>query len=57
MLNREINDGLADPSIKARLAQVGGVPLVYTPGELGALIARDTAKWANVIKQAGIEPQ
>ncbi len=57
LLNREINAGLADPGIKARLAQVGGVPFVCTPGELGALIARDTAKWANVIKQAGIEPQ
>jgi len=57
LLNREINAGLADPSIKARLAQVGGVPLVRTPSELGALIARDTAKWAKVIKQAGIEPQ
>jgi tripartite-type tricarboxylate transporter receptor subunit TctC len=57
LLNREINAGLADPGIKARLAQVGGVPLVRTPRELGALIARDTAKWAKVIKQAGIEPQ
>lgn len=57
LLNRQINAGLADPGIKARLAQVGGVPLVCTPGELGALIARDTAKWAHVIKQAGIEPQ
>jgi tripartite-type tricarboxylate transporter receptor subunit TctC len=57
LLNREINAGLADPGIKARLAQVGGVPLVYTPDELGALIAQDTAKWAKVIKQAGIEPQ
>jgi tripartite-type tricarboxylate transporter receptor subunit TctC len=57
LLNREINAGLADPGIKARLAQVGGVPLVCTPSELGVLVARDTAKWANVIKQAGIEPQ
>jgi tripartite-type tricarboxylate transporter receptor subunit TctC len=57
LLNREINAGLADPGIKARLAQVGGVPLVCTPRELGALIASDTAKWAKVIKQAGIKPQ
>jgi tripartite-type tricarboxylate transporter receptor subunit TctC len=57
LLNREINAGLADPGIKARLAQVGGVPLVCTPDELGARIARDTAKWADVIKRAGIEPQ
>ena len=57
LLNREINAGLADPGIKARLARVGGVPFVCTPSELGALIASDTAKWAKVIKQAGIEPQ
>jgi tripartite-type tricarboxylate transporter receptor subunit TctC len=56
-LNAEINAGLADQSIKTRLAQVGGTPLLYTPRELGALIARDTEKWAKVIKQAGIEPQ
>jgi hypothetical protein len=46
-----------NPDIKSQLAQVGGVPLVCTPGEPGALIARETAKWVKVIKQAGIEPQ
>jgi tripartite-type tricarboxylate transporter receptor subunit TctC len=56
-LNREINAGLRDPGLKARLAEVGGVPLIYTPGELGAMIAQDTAKWGAVIKRAGIEPQ
>jgi tripartite-type tricarboxylate transporter receptor subunit TctC len=57
LLNREINAGLADPAIKARLAEVGGTPLVYTPGELGALVARETARWAGLIKRAGIKPQ
>jgi tripartite-type tricarboxylate transporter receptor subunit TctC len=56
-LNREINAGLADPGIKAQLAQIGGVPIVYTPDEMRTMIASDTAKWASVIKQAGIEPQ
>jgi len=56
-LNREINAGLADPVIKARLAEVGGTPLVYTPGELGALVARETARWAELIKRVGITPQ
>jgi tripartite-type tricarboxylate transporter receptor subunit TctC len=56
-LNREINAGLADPHVKGRLAEVGGTPLVYTPRELGAVIASETAKWAKVIRQAGIEPQ
>jgi tripartite-type tricarboxylate transporter receptor subunit TctC len=56
-LNREINAGLADPGIRARMAEVGGVPLIYSPGELRALIARDAAKWAKVVEQAGIKPE
>jgi len=56
-LNREINAGLADPGIRARMAEVGGVPLVYSPAELRALIGRDAAKWARVVEQAGIKPE
>jgi tripartite-type tricarboxylate transporter receptor subunit TctC len=56
-LNREINAGLADPAIKARLAAVGAAPIVLTPEQMREAIARDTAKWARVIKQAGIEPE
>jgi tripartite-type tricarboxylate transporter receptor subunit TctC len=48
---------LADPGVKARLAAVGGVPLIYTPDELRALIARDVVKWAKVVKRAGIEAE
>src|SRR4029077_7148920 len=47
-LNREINSGLADPGIRARIAEVGGVPLVYSVDEMRALVARDAAKWARV---------
>jgi tripartite-type tricarboxylate transporter receptor subunit TctC len=56
-LNREINSGLADPGIRARMAEGGGAPLVYSPAELRALIARDAAKWARVVEQAGIKPE
>jgi tripartite-type tricarboxylate transporter receptor subunit TctC len=56
-LNREINAGLADPGIKARLAEVGGTPIVYTPEAMGAMTAREAAKWAALIKRAGIKPQ
>jgi tripartite-type tricarboxylate transporter receptor subunit TctC len=56
-LNREINAGLADPGVKAKLAEVGGTPLAYTPDELRAVIASDAVKWAKVVKQAGIEPE
>ena len=55
-LGREIIAGLADPGIKARLAEVGGVPTPATPSAMRAMIARDIAKWANVVKLAGIEP-
>jgi tripartite-type tricarboxylate transporter receptor subunit TctC len=53
-LNREINAGLADPTIKARLADLGGTPLVGSPADFGKLIADETEKWAKVIKFAGI---
>ncbi len=56
-LNREINAGLSDPGIKAHLADAGSVPMIMTPGEMRALIAREAAKWAKVIKAAGIEPE
>jgi len=57
LLNRQINAGLTDPGVKARLAEVGAVPLLYTTDALRAMIARDGEKWANVIKLAGIEPE
>jgi tripartite-type tricarboxylate transporter receptor subunit TctC len=55
-LNREINAGLADAALRARLAEVGAVPLPLSPDELRARIAYDVEKWAKVIKLAGIEP-
>jgi tripartite-type tricarboxylate transporter receptor subunit TctC len=56
-LNREINAGLADPGVKARLAQIGGTPLIYSTAEIRALAARDLEKWAKVVKLAGIAPE
>jgi tripartite-type tricarboxylate transporter receptor subunit TctC len=56
-LNREINAGLANPDIKARIADVGGTPLLYTPAEFDALIRADTEKWAKVIRSAGVKPE
>jgi len=54
-LNREINAGLADPTIKARLADLGGTPLVGSPADFGKLIADETEKWAKVVNFAGIK--
>lgn len=56
-LNRETNAGLADPKIMARLADMGGMVLAGSPADFGKLIADETAKWAKVIKAAGIKPQ
>jgi tripartite-type tricarboxylate transporter receptor subunit TctC len=53
-LNKEINAGLADPKLKARIDQLGGVPLVLSPEEFGKFIANETEKMAKVIKAAGI---
>ena len=57
LLNHQINAGLTDPGVKSRLAEVGGVPLLYTTDALRAMIARDGEKWAKLIKLAGIEPE
>jgi tripartite-type tricarboxylate transporter receptor subunit TctC len=55
-LNKEINAGLADPKIKARLADLGGRPLVGSPAGFGKLIAEETEKWGKVVKFTGAEP-
>jgi tripartite-type tricarboxylate transporter receptor subunit TctC len=54
-LNREINAGLADPVIKQRLAQLGGVPMPMTPTEFGKLVLDETDKWGKVIKAIDIK--
>src|SRR5215468_7432266 len=54
-LNKEIDAGLADPKIKARLADLGSTPLVGSPADFGKFIADETEKWAKVIKFAGIK--
>jgi len=56
-LNAEINSGLADPTIKARLADLGGTVLPGSAADFGKLIADETEKWAKVVKFAGIKPE
>jgi tripartite-type tricarboxylate transporter receptor subunit TctC len=55
-LNEAINAGLADPTIKARLADLGGVPMPMSPAEFGKFIAHETEKWAKVVKFSGAKP-
>ena len=56
-LNKEINAGLADPKMKARLADLGGTVLAGSPADFGKLIADETEKWAKVIRAANIKPE
>jgi tripartite-type tricarboxylate transporter receptor subunit TctC len=56
-LNAEINAGLADAAIKARLTDLGGAPLQGSPAEFGKLIAEQTERWGDVIRTAQIKPE
>jgi tripartite-type tricarboxylate transporter receptor subunit TctC len=56
-LNKEINAVIADPRMKARLADLGGTVISGSPAEFGKLIVDETEKWAKVIKSAGIKPE
>jgi tripartite-type tricarboxylate transporter receptor subunit TctC len=55
-LNQEINAGLADPRLKARLADLGGTLIAASPADFGKLIADETEKWAKVVKFSGAKP-
>jgi len=55
-LNREINAGLADPKLKARLADLGAMPLTTTAAAFGQFIVDETEKWAKVVKFSGAKP-
>jgi tripartite-type tricarboxylate transporter receptor subunit TctC len=54
-LDKEINAGLADPKIKERLADLGGIPMRMSAAEFGKLIADETEKWGKVIRAANIK--
>jgi tripartite-type tricarboxylate transporter receptor subunit TctC len=53
-LNKEINAGLADPTIKARLADLGSMPTPMSPADFGKYIVDETEKWGKVIREANI---
>ena len=56
-LNRQVNAALADAAFNTRLTDLGGQPLPGSPSDFGRLVARDTEKWAKVIKFANIKPE
>jgi tripartite-type tricarboxylate transporter receptor subunit TctC len=53
-LNKEINAALADATMKAKLAELGGMLIPGTPAEFGKVISEETDKWAKVIKSGGV---
>jgi tripartite-type tricarboxylate transporter receptor subunit TctC len=55
-LNRELNAGVANPVVKARIAELGAVPMPMSPAEFGNFIVDETEKWGKVIRAAGIKP-
>jgi tripartite-type tricarboxylate transporter receptor subunit TctC len=48
-LNREVNNALKDPKVRARLADLGGVQIGGTPEDFAKIVESETAKWAKVI--------
>jgi tripartite-type tricarboxylate transporter receptor subunit TctC len=54
-LNKEINAGVADPKMKTRLADLGGIALTASPSDFGKLIVEETEKWGKVVKFAGVK--
>ncbi len=56
-LNKEINVALANPKMKAQLADLGGMVLVLSPDEFGKLISDETEKWGKLIRAANIKPE
>jgi Tripartite tricarboxylate transporter family receptor len=56
-LNHEMNAGLADPKVKARLTEVGGTAFVGSPADFSKFIGDETEKWGKVIRAANIKPE
>jgi tripartite-type tricarboxylate transporter receptor subunit TctC len=57
LLNKEVSDTLADPTVKAKLATLGIAPMPMTPAECEKFVAREVEKWGKVIKFASIKPE
>jgi tripartite-type tricarboxylate transporter receptor subunit TctC len=54
--NKAVDEALADPKLKARLAELGGILMPGSPADFGKLIAEETEKWGKVIRSANIKP-
>jgi tripartite-type tricarboxylate transporter receptor subunit TctC len=52
-INKSVNEALADPKMKMRLADLGGIPMSGTPADFGKVMASETAKWEKAVKFSG----
>jgi tripartite-type tricarboxylate transporter receptor subunit TctC len=52
-INKSVNAALADPKMKMRLADLGGIPMGGTPADFGRVMASETAKWEKAVKFSG----
>ncbi len=56
-LNNEVDVALAEPKVKAQLADMGAVPMAMTAVEFGKFIAAETEKWGNLVRAANLKPE
>jgi tripartite-type tricarboxylate transporter receptor subunit TctC len=56
-LNNEVNAALADPKMKARLADLGGTVLPGSPADFGKLLIEEVDKWSRVVRAYGTKPE
>jgi tripartite-type tricarboxylate transporter receptor subunit TctC len=56
-LNEAVKEALADPKMQARIAELGGVPMVVTPSEFGEFIRAEIEKWGKVVRFSGVSAQ
>ena len=56
-LNREINAGLRDPTVKARFTQLAATPIFFTPRKFGIYVAAEIEKWGKVVTLSGMKPE
>jgi tripartite-type tricarboxylate transporter receptor subunit TctC len=56
-LNSDVNAALADPALRARIADIGGTALTGSPADFARLIAEETEKWGKVVRFSGAKPE